>query len=100
MPVIPTGVLRDEPEMREIGHGTEPLRGCFQVPEPVTDPLNHVIQRWKRQIGQRFFADLFPHVFHGTLVLGCRLVAGSAGYAQAARVLWPHASPRDPPASR
>ena len=51
--------------MREIGHGTEPLRGCFQLPEPVTDLVNHLLQGWQRQIRQLFLTYVFPHVFHG-----------------------------------
>jgi hypothetical protein len=50
--------------MREIGHGPQPLWVCFQFPEPCTDAVNHVIKRWKRQVGELFFADVFPDMFH------------------------------------
>jgi hypothetical protein len=61
--------------MREIGHGPQPLRGGFQLPEPVTDLVNHPLQGWQRQIRELFFADVFPDVFHGIRVLGCTLAA-------------------------
>ena len=51
--------------MREIGHRTEPVRGGFQVPEPLTDLVNHPLPGWQRQIRELFFADVFPNVFHG-----------------------------------
>jgi hypothetical protein len=63
--LIPTRVLTSRSEMREKGHRTEPFRGRFQLPEPVTDLVNHVVERWKRQIRKLFFADFFPDMFHG-----------------------------------
>jgi hypothetical protein len=45
---IPICVLTSKPEMREVGHGTQPLWIGLKLLEPVTDPVNHTIERWKR----------------------------------------------------
>src|SRR6266536_3387415 len=60
---IPTCVLRDTSKMREIGHRTEAFWIGFQLIEPVTDLVNHLIERGKSQIRQVFFAHFFPYVF-------------------------------------
>lgn len=46
--LIPICVLTSKPEMREVGHGTQPLWIGLKLLEPVTDPVNHTIERWKR----------------------------------------------------
>src|SRR5947209_2819451 len=57
-------VLRDHSKMREVGQRTERFRVGFQLVESFTYLVNHVIKRGKSQIGQLFFAQFFPHVFH------------------------------------
>jgi len=50
--------------MWEIGHGTEPFRGCFQLLESCADLINDVLQGWECQIRELFFAYFFPDMFH------------------------------------
>jgi hypothetical protein len=51
--------------MREVGHRTETLRIGFQLIESVTDLVNDLLERGKREIRQVFFAQFFPEMFEG-----------------------------------
>src|SRR5216683_1978729 len=63
--IIPTRVLRDTSKMGEVGHRTETFRIGFELIESVTHLVNDLIERGKSPIRQVFFAQFFPHMFHG-----------------------------------
>ena len=49
--------------MGEVGHGTEALGIGFQLIESITDLVNDLIERGKREIGEVLFAYFFPDMF-------------------------------------
>ena len=51
--------------MREVGQRTETLRVGFQLIQSFTHLVNHIIKRGKSEIRELFFAQFFPHMFHG-----------------------------------
>ena len=51
--------------MGEVGHRTETLGIGFQLIESITDLVNHLIERGKREICQVLFAHFFPDMFDG-----------------------------------
>jgi hypothetical protein len=86
--VIPTCVLTGKPEMREVGHRTQPLGIRLTLLEPIADLLDHLIKRVQSQVWHLLFAQfLFIDVPLGsvrTVTLRCisaarsRLVASTA----------------------
>ena len=73
---IPIRFLRDHSKMREGGERTQTLRVVFKLIESFTHVVNHVLKGGKGQIRELFFAQFFPHMFHGTLALDCRQAEG------------------------
>jgi hypothetical protein len=71
--VIPTCVLTGKPEMREVGHRTQPLGIRLTLLEPIADLLDHLIKSVQSQMWQLLFAQFLAIDVPLGSVLDCLL---------------------------